>query len=488
MTATAISVHAGPIIGGRPVESAGAERQDAVSPATGELLGSFALGAPADVETAVAAAGDAFEAWAATSVFERIKFLERAIVVISERREDLGRLLASEQGKPYRVEALGEVDETIEYFQSAIECAKRLDGILPPLADTAKRVLISRVPRGVVAAIGPWNFPLGTMAGQVAPALASGNTVVALPAPTTTLTCYEFARCLIDAGLPEGVFNLVTGQGAVVGDALSGHPDVQVVAFTGSVPTGLRVAQRAAGKAQLIELGGNGPTVLLDDADLALAIPGSVSSTYYCAGQNCIAAGRFLVHEAIYDEFAEAFTAAVRREIKLGDPFAEDTTMGPVNNAVLAGKIDQHVRSAVADGAKVLLGGERAAGFPTDLYWQPTVLADVTESMAVAVEETFGPVAPLQRISSETEALQIMQASPYGLSAAVYTKDLARGLRFAEKAPAGTVNVNTSTSSAEVHLPYGGRAGKLSGLGRTQGRYPMEDVYTELKTVIAHVG
>lgn len=326
------------------------------------------------------------------------------------------------------------------------------------------------------------------MAGQVAPALASGNTVVTLPAPTTTLTCYEFARCLIDAGLPEGVFNLVTGQGAVVGDALSGHPDVQVVAFTGSVPTGLRVARRAAGKAQLIELGGNGPTVLLDDADLALALPGSVSSTYYCAGQNCIAAGRFLVHEAIYDEFAEAFTAAVRRDVKLGDPFAEDTTMGPVNNAVLAGKIDQHVRSAVADGAKVLLGGERATGFPTDLYWQPTVLADVTESMAVAVEETFGPVAPLQRISSETEALQIMQASPYGLSAAVYTRDLARGLRFAEKAPAGTVNVNTSTSSAEAHLPYGGRAGKLSGLGRTQGRYPMEDVYTELKTVIAHVG
>lgn len=487
MSTSDIAVEAGAIIGGAPPLSTRGGRRDAISPATGEVLGGFALCQIEDVDAAVLAAHDASGAWARTSVFERAAILERAVRLIDERREHIARLLAVEQGKPYRTEALYEVDDSVHNLRIAIEDAKRLEGSMPQSADPSRRVFVYRVPRGVVAAIGPWNFPLGTAAQQFGPALASGNTVVALPAPTTTLTVHEWTRCFIDAGLPEGVLNLLTGEGAVVGDALSGHPGVQVVTFTGSVATGQRVAQRAAGKAQLIELGGNGPTVILEDADLEIAIPDALLATYYCAGQNCCAAGRFLVHDEIYDEFADRLVAAVTSEIRLGHPFAEDTTMGPVNNATVASKIDEHVRAAVSDGARVLAGGGPATGFPTNLYWQPTVLADVTESMAVAVEETFGPVAPLQRITSEDEALRIVRASPFGLSASVYTKDFGRGLRFAEKMQSGIVNINTSNSSIEAHLPFGGRAGKLSGIGRTQGRYPIEDTYTELKTVIARV-
>lgn len=480
-------LEAHPIIGGAAVNSYVDQRRDAVSPATGETLGSYPLCRIDDVDAAVLAAREAFAAWAATSVFDRAAVLERAIDVIRVRRESLARLLSYEQGKPYEREALWEVDDSVHNLRIAIEEAKRLEGTMPPMTDPSMRAFVYRVPRGVVAGVGPWNFPLGSVALQVGPALMTGNTVVALPAPTTTLSVHEWARCFVEAGVPEGVFNLLTGDGAVVGDALVGHPDVRVVSFTGSVATGEQVARRAVGKAQLLELGGNGPTVILDDADFDVAIPDAVLATFYCAGQNCCSSGRFLVHEAIYDAFAAALADAVRAQVRLGHPFAADTTMGPLNNEVVASKIDDHVRNALAGGAKAVVGGARAQGFPTDLYWQPTVLTGVTGDMAVANEETFGPVAPLQSIASEEEALSIMHASPYGLSASVYTRDFGRGLRFAERAPAGMININTSNSSVEGHLPFGGRAGKLSGIGRTQGRYPMEEIYTELKTVVARL-
>jgi acyl-CoA reductase-like NAD-dependent aldehyde dehydrogenase len=482
-------VDAGPFIDGRFVASTGSERHESISPATGEPVGSFALGTAEDVDRAVAAARQAFEGWSALSVFERCEYVERLMAEITRRREELGRLLALEQGKPYHLEALPEVDESVNNFRVAVEIAKHLDGgSIIPLADTNRRAYTYRVPRGVVATIQPWNFPLGTASGQLAPALVTGNTVVALPAPSTTLIEHEWIKCFEAAGFPPGVVNLVTGAGAVVGDALTSHPDVQVVAFTGSVATGQRVAARAAGKAQLIELGGNGPFIVLDDADLDRVVPDAVSSAYGAAGQSCIAAGRFLVHDAVYDEFAARLTEEVRSRIVVGLPFDDSTTMGPLNNAVLSDKVERHIASAVEAGAKVLTGGARAEGFPTDLYWQPTVLADVTEAMSVAVEETFGPVAPLQRISSDAEALALMKASPYGLGSAVYTRDLGRGLRFAEKAPTGMMNVNSRPGDVEGHVPVGGFSGKLSGIGKIQGRYPMEEIFTELKVVQLNLG
>jgi acyl-CoA reductase-like NAD-dependent aldehyde dehydrogenase len=249
------------------------------------------------------------------------------------------------------------------------------------------------------------------------------------------------------------------------------------------VATGLHVATRAAGKTTLLELGGNGPLVVLEDADVDAAAESSIAASFLCAGQSCTAGELFLVHEAVHDEFVEKVRAAVDRSVRLGDPFAEETTMGPLNNAPAAENTERHVAEALERGADLVTGGARADGFPTDLYWLPTVLAGVTEDMEIAREETFGPVVPVLRISSDEEALQIANASPYGLLTAVWTRDLARGLRFAEAVDAGWVNINESTNYWESHLPFGGRSGKSSGVGRVGGSQVLE-AFTEPKTVV----
>ena len=234
-------------------------------------------------------------------------------------------------------------------------------------------------------------------------------------------------------------------------------------------------------------MGGNGPLVVLDDADVGAAAAASLSAAFLCAGQSCTAGERFLVHERVHDEFVERLREAITAEIRLGDPFADDTTMGPLNNEPTAEKMDRHVADAIDRGAEALVGGGRAGGFPTSLYYEPTVLDRVTDEMEVATEETFGPVVPISTIAGDEEALQITNESPYGLLAAVWTRDLARGLRFAEAARAGWVNVNESSNYWESHLPFGGRAGSLSGVGRVGGRHAL-DTFTELKTVVVSLG
>jgi succinate-semialdehyde dehydrogenase/glutarate-semialdehyde dehydrogenase len=268
----------------------------------------------------------------------------------------------------------------------------------------------------------------------------------------------------------------------VVGDALVGHPGVAGVGFVGSVETGGKVAVRAAGKAQLLELGGNGPMVILEDADLELAALAALEAAYLCAGQSCTAGERFLVHAAVRAEFTERVVAATEAGVRLGDPFDPQTTMGPLNNETTAAKFDRHVADAVASGARICCGGRRGDGFPTRLFAEPTVLDGVTPGMAIEREETFGPVVPVVEVRSAAEALELTNASPFGLTAAVFTKDLERGLAFAEQARAGWVNINASTNLWESHLPFGGRAGSVSGTGRVGGSYPM-DTFTEPKTV-----
>jgi succinate-semialdehyde dehydrogenase/glutarate-semialdehyde dehydrogenase len=354
---------------------------------------------------------------------------------------------------------------------------------MPPSVDAGKRILGYRVPRGVVGVITPWNWPYTMPAELIAPALAAGNAVVWVPAPSTSVCAVKLAECIVDAELPAGLFSMVTGPGAVVGDEVAASPGVHGVGFIGSVPTGLQVAARAAGKTTLLELGGNGPMVVLDDADVEGAAEASIAASFLCAGQSCTAGERYLVHEAVHDEFVGRLEAAVRRAVKLGDPLAADTTMGPLNNEPTAVKMDRHVADALERGAELVLGGSRAEDFPTDLYWRATVLTDVTEEMEVAREETFGPVVPITRVSSDEEALQIANASPYGLLTAVWTKDLARGLRFAEAVDAGWVNINESTNYWESHLPFGGRAGSSSGVGRVGGSSVLE-AFTEPKTVV----
>ena len=457
------------VVGGAWAESESGGRTEATSPATGESLGTVPEGTRADAARAIAAANAAWREWAAKTAFERAAAMERVAELIEERRDDLARTLTLDQGKPLRAEAYGEVEELVVYWRMAAADATRLAGSMPPSVDAAKRILAYRVPRGVVGVITPWNWPYTMPAELIAPALAAGNAVVWVPAPSTSVCAVKLAECIVDAELPAGVFSMVTGPGPVVGDEVASSPGVHGIGFIGSVPTGLTVAARAVGKATLLELGGNGPMVVLDDADIEGAAEASVTASFLCAGQSCTAGERYLVQEAVYDEFVERVDAVVARAVRLGDPFADETTMGPLNNEPTAEKMDRHVADAVDRGAELVVGGSREAGFPTDLYWQATVLTGVTEEMDVAREETFGPVVPVTRISSDEEALQIANASPYGLLTAVWTRDLARGLRFAEAVDAGWVNINESTNYWESHLPFGGRAGSSSGVGAWAG-------------------
>jgi acyl-CoA reductase-like NAD-dependent aldehyde dehydrogenase len=475
------------VIGGAWAESESGARFEATSPSTGESLGTLPAGTREDARRAIAAANAARHDWAARSAFERAAAMERVAALIEERQEELARTLTLDQGKPLHAEAYGEVEELLVYWRMAAADATRLAGSMPPSVDSAKRVLAYRVPRGVVGVITPWNWPYTMPAELIAPALAAGNVVVWTPASSTGVCSVKLAACIVDAGLPAGVFSMVTGTGAVVGDEVASNPRTHAVGFIGSVATGLHVAARAAGKTTLLELGGNGPMVVLDDADVEAAAEASLVASFLCAGQSCTAGERFLVHEAVHDEFVAAVQSAVARSIRLGDPLAEETTMGPLNNEPTALKMDEHVADALERGAQVVTGGSRADGFPTNLYWEATVLTEVTEEMEVAREETFGPIVPITRISSDEEAIQIANASPYGLLTAVWTKDLARGLRFAEAVDAGWVNVNESTNYWESHLPFGGRAGKSSGVGRVGGNSVL-DAFTEPKTVVLTLG
>ena len=474
-------------VGGSWVESESGRRTEATSPATGETIGSVPEGTRDDARRAIAAANAAAREWAGRSAFERASAMERVAGIIEERRDDLAQTLTLDQGKPLRSESYAEVDELIEYWRMAAGDVRRLEGLMPPSVDASKRVLAYRVPRGVVGVITPWNWPYTMAAEVVAPAPASGNTVVWGPASSTSVCSVKLAECVVDAELPAGVFNLVTGPGSVVGDEIAASPGTHAIGFVGSVATGYRVAERAAGKPLLLEMGGNGPLVVLDDADLDAAVEATLAAAFLCAGQSCTAGERFLVHEDVHDEYLDKLAAAVPRVIRLGDPFADETTMGPLNNEGTAAKMDSHVGDALERGAVLVAGGARAQGFPTELYYEATVLDRVNEEMDVAREETFGPVVPITTIRSEDEALAVIDSSPFGLLAAVFTRDIGRGLRFAEAARAGWVNVNESTNYWESHLPFGGRAGSHSGIGRVGGRFSME-TFTELKTVVVNLG
>ncbi|MGO9294473.1 MAG: aldehyde dehydrogenase family protein [Streptosporangiaceae bacterium] len=455
----------------------------AVSPSAGETFASVAVAGPGDVDAAVAAAAAAFPGWAAASAFDRAAWCGQVAAAIRARRDELADVLARDQGKPLVAEALDEVDELAEYFVMAGEDAKRTDGLLPPSVSAGRRVLSTRVPLGVIGVISPWNWPYTMGAELFAPAMAAGNTVVWVPAPTTTACCAVLAEVIAAVDGPPGVFNFVPGPGPVAGDALAGHPGVAGVGFVGSVATGASVASRSAGKTQLLELGGNGPMVILSDADLGLAAEAALEAACLCAGQSCTAGERFLVDAAVAGEFVERVVAAAKAQVRLGDPFDRATTMGPLNNESTAAKFDRHIADAVEHGARLCCGGRRAAGWPTGLFAEPTVLDGVTPGMAIEREETFGPVVPVVRVSSAAQALELTNASPFGLTAAVFTADLERGLAFAEQARAGWVNINNSTNLWESHLPFGGRAGSISGRGRVGGRSPI-DTFTEPKTIV----
>jgi len=468
-------------VGGRWVAAESGETADATSPATGETLGPVSQGDRQDAQRAIDAARDAFPTWAAATAFERAHALRRIADVCESRRDELARICTLDQGKPI-AESYDEVDELVAMWRGAAEDGIRIEGSIPPSAFERHRVLLMRRPKGPVAIVTPWNWPYTMPAEIVAPALACGNTVVWTPAPTTAVCSGALADCIAEADLPPGVFNFVPGPGPVVGDEIVSNPGTVAVGFIGSTATGRRIAERAAGKSLLLEMGGNGPLVVMEDADLNAAAEAAVTACFLCAGQSCTAGERILVHEAVREEFvARLREGAVKAA--LGDPLSSDTVMGPLNNEPVAEKMDEHVEDAVKRGAEVLAGGSRADGFPTDLYWPATVLDGVPPDALAVTEETFGPIAPVVGVSGLDEAIRLTNESPYGLLAAVFTGDLYDGLRFADEVHSGLVNINETTNYWENHLPFGGRAGTDSGTGRVGGRYPFE-VLTELQTIV----
>jgi succinate-semialdehyde dehydrogenase/glutarate-semialdehyde dehydrogenase len=468
-------------VAGEWTGSASGETFTADSPATGEAIAEVPQGNRDDARRAIAGANEASATWSRTTAFERAASMHRIADEVEKRRDRLVHTLTLDQGKPLH-ESRDEVDELVAYWRNAAEDGKRLEGRLANSFTPGKRVLLVRRPRGVIGVITPWNWPYTMPAELIAPALASGNTVVWTPASTTAVAAIALAECVVEADLPSGVFNLVTGPGSTVGDEIARNPGTHGVGFIGSTETGRKVAEAAAGKAAVLELGGNGPVVVMDDADLELAAEAAVTACFLCAGQSCTAGERLLVHRAVREEFVALLAEKVRRVV-LGDPFDERTTMGPLNNAGVAQKMDEHVDDALARGATLVHGGARADGFPTDLYWQPTVLDGVPPDALVAQEETFGPVAPVVAIDSLDEAIRLANASPYGLLSAIFTRDLAQGLRYADEVKTGWVNVNDSSNYWEAHLPFGGRSGTASGIGRVGGSAPMES-FTELQTVV----
>jgi succinate-semialdehyde dehydrogenase/glutarate-semialdehyde dehydrogenase len=470
-------------IGGEFEDAAEGRVSEAVSPSTGDRIGPVAEADREDVARAVAAASQAFPAWARETAFGRASALHRVADACERRRDELAHALTLDQGKPLRSEAHDEVDELIGMWRGAAEDGVRLEGAIPPSSSTGKRVLLMRRPVGPVGVVTPWNWPYTMPAEIVAPALAAGNTVVWVPASSTAMCSGVLAHCLAEADLPPGVFNFITGPGAVVGDELVGHPEIAAVGFIGSTETGLKIGRRAAGKRLLLEMGGNGPLVVLDDADLDAAAQATVTGCFLCAGQSCTAGERLLVHEAVRSDFIARVAERAAEQVHLGDPFADETTLGPLNNEGVATKMDAHVENALRRNARVVAGGTRAEGFPTTLYWPATILDGVPADDLAATEETFGPIAPIVPIRSLEEAIALTNSSPYGLLSAIFTSDLSKGLRYADEARTGLVNINETTNYWENHLPFGGRAGTSSGVGRVGGRYAMETL-TELQTVV----
>lgn len=473
-------------IGGSWQESDGGELFDVRSPVTGDLLASVPHASKQDVDRAVEAARAAGEGWRRTPAFERADACHRIADRILARKELLARVLSLEQGKPYRTEALPEVEETAENFRVAAEDVKRLESWVLPARDPRKRLITLREPVGVWAIITPWNFPTVIPSEYLAPGLAAGNTLILKPAEQTPLAALLVAQCIAEAELPAGVLNLLTGFGPTTGDALVSHPGVNGIGLTGETTTGDSVQRRAGAKKLLLELGGNGPQIVLEDADLEAAARAAAFGCYFNAGQVCCATERILVTQHVHDDFLDLLLQEAQK-VRVGHPLEADVTMGPMNNLPVVEKTERHLADARRKGARILAGGQRLAGQPTPLYFEPTVVDGVTPEMLLNLEETFGPVAPLITVDDYDQAIEIANGTGYGLQMAVFTRDLSKAFYFAERLRAGNVVINDTTNYWETHEPFGGGGGTRSGYGRLGGRFTFDEM-THLKTVALDVG
>jgi len=464
-------------IDGQWVDADSKRALDVVNPASGEKLGTVPNAGAAETRRAIEAAARAFPAWAARTAKDRGAILRRWSDLMLANQEDLATLMTAEQGKPL-AESKGEIAYAASFLEWFGEEGKRLYGDVIPGHQPDKRLLVLRQPVGVVAAITPWNFPSAMITRKAGPALAAGCTFVCKPATQTPYSALAMAELATRAGVPAGVFSILTGSATEIGGEMTANPIVRKVTFTGSTEIGKKLMVQCAGtlKKLSLELGGNAPFIVFDDADLDIAVQGAIASKYRNTGQTCVCANRLLVQEGIYDAFTAKLTEAVAL-LRVGDGLKEVTDQGPLIDAKALAKVEEHINDAVANGAQVACGGKRHALGGT--FFQPTILTNVTPNMMVAREETFGPVAPLFRFRTEAEALAMANDTEFGLAAYFYTRDLARSWRVQEGLEYGIVGVNTGIISTEV-APFGGI--KESGFGREGSKYGILD-YTELKYV-----
>jgi len=445
------------------------------NPATGEIVGTVPKMGAAETRRAIDAAARAFEHWRRKTARERAVVLRRWFELTMANREDLARLMTLEQGKPLE-EARGEVSYAASFLEWFGEEAKRVYGDTIPGHQADKRIVVLKQPVGVVACITPWNFPLAMITRKAGPALAAGCTVVLKPASQTPFSALALAELAERAGVPKGVFNVITGNSSEIGAELASNPVVKKLSFTGSTEVGrLLMAQCSSTiKKVSLELGGNAPFIVFDDADLDAAVAGAMVSKYRNSGQTCVCTNRFLVQSAVYDAFAGKLAEAVRG-LTPAPGFDPRATQGPLIDDRAVAKVEEHIRDAVARGASILTGGRRHS--LGGRFFEPTVLTGVTPAMAIAREETFGPVAPLFRFETEGEAVTLGNDTEFGLAAYFYGRDIARVWRVAEALEYGMVGINTGLISTEV-APFGGV--KQSGLGREGSKYGMDE-YLELK-------
>ena len=444
-------------------------------PATGQPIGTIAWSGTAETRRAIEAAQGAFRTWSMTAAAERARLLLKMAELIRQNAEVLASMLTLEQGKPL-AEARGEMLLGADYVQWFAEEARRLNGEIIPSPWPNRQLLVTREPVGVVGAISPWNFPFSMLARKVAPALAAGCTIVVKPAELTPYCGLLWGRLAELAGLPAGVVNVLTGDAAQIGTELTANPLVRKLTFTGSTRVGkLLYAQSAATMKKLsLELGGNAPFLVFDDADLERAVDGAVASKFRNNGQTCVCTNRFYVQDGVYDEFARRLAERVG-ELKVGNGFEAEVQLSPLINQAAVEKVEAHVADALAQGARVLVGGQRHALGGT--FYEPTVLVEATGHMLVAREETFGPVAALFRFHTEQEAVEAANATEFGLAAYFYTQNTARIFRVARALQTGIVGINEGLITTEV-APFGGV--KDSGLGREGSAHGSED-YLDIK-------
>ncbi|WP_342164253.1 NAD-dependent succinate-semialdehyde dehydrogenase [Methylobacterium sp. SD21] len=464
------------LIGGEWSKS-GAGQIDVTNPATGAVIARVPNAGAEETKRAIQAAHAAYPAWRAKTANERAVLLRKLAAVITENQEDLAQILTAEQGKSL-AESRGEVGMSAAYVLWFAEEARRVYGETVPSPWADRKILVTKEPIGVVAAITPWNFPSSMIARKLAPALAAGCPIVIKPASQTPLSGLAWGKLCQMAGIPDGLVSILTGPARAIGGELTGNPLVKKVTFTGSTEVGKILLQQAAGTVKKVsmELGGNAPFIVFDDADLDRAVAGAMLAKFRNSGQTCICTNRFLVQDGIYDAFAEKLAEAANK-LKVGDGTHEGVAQGPLIDMAAVEKTEAHIRDALDKGGKVIAGGHRHA--LGGQFFEPTVVVNATPAMEVAREETFGPLAPLFRFKDEAEAIHMANDTEYGLACYFYTRDLGRMFRVSEALEYGMVGVNEGIITTEV-APFGGV--KESGLGREGGRLGIED-YLEVKYI-----